>query len=184
MRNIVVSIIIYEAEVHFIYRFRFSCNTVISALLVYFMSKNCVLKIMVLQPDGTYKASYQQFNYGLSESFGMTRTTDGVGWVHKFTGNEIKMLFELLQYEEKTTGVVTLGSTIRKDICDHFGLSYRYLLEVLESLERKRGIVRKNRNELMLNPMYLYKGGSTNFIKKMDKFVEQELKNREKNEAK
>lgn len=144
------------------------------------MNKTCVLKILERQPDGTFKPIYQQFRYGLSETFSMVRTTDTLDWVHKFSGNELKLLLLLLEYEDKNTGVVTLGSVSRRKLREGFGKSARYIQEIMQYLEMKRGFVRITKTELMINPMYLYKGSSGNFVKKMDEFAEQELKNRQK----
>jgi len=93
-----------------------------------------------------------------SEKFKMCRTTEGLSWLMPLTGEEIKTLLFLLEFEKDYKTPFT--SEIRKELCLFLDISDRKLLMVIKSLEQKKFLIKLSRTDLLLNPIGFYKGSS------------------------
>lgn len=106
-----------------------------------------------------------------AETFGMHRTTEGVDWIFKFTGIEFQMMIVLLEIEDLKTGLISLTPLIREHVCSKFDKSDRYVREIIKSLVDKDAVVKITSQDLMLNPSYMYKGGTKIFKQKYQTYL-------------
>src|ERR1035437_2809130 len=97
----------------------------------------------------------------INERFIMCRTTDSLSWLKEFTGRELQMLMVLNQIENIQTKTVTLTPLIRKEIMEFFQISKTSLSTILTGMEDKKFLLRLSQSDILLNPIYIYKGESS-----------------------
>ena len=93
-------------------------------------------------------------------------------WIMLFTGNEVQLLILLLAFEDERTETVILTVNIRKRLAQLFGKSYRYVQRIIQQLEAKGALIRLSQDDLFLNPMYFYKGGTKNWKARNERYLE------------
>jgi Firmicute plasmid replication protein (RepL) len=101
-----------------------------------------------------------------NETFGMHRTTEGIEWVYKFKGNELQCLLTFSHLEDFKTGVVSLSPLRRKEVAKALEISVQSLSRVIKQLENKDALHRITDGDLILNPLYFYKGKSSKWGEK------------------
>ena len=110
-------------------------------------------------------------NFFNVESYQCIRTTEGVDWVLKFTGNEIQMIVLLVSIENSKTGLIYLSESNKKYLIDKFNSSERYIREIIKSLVDKDAVFKINSRELIVNPLYVYKNGLAPFKQKYQTYL-------------
>lgn len=93
-----------------------------------------------------------------SERFILLRTTDGLALVNKLTGPEMKMLINLLAFEEHEKHEVSLSKKKFLELQKAVGLSRRQCNLVISQLEKKRALTPLTKTDFILNPVYFYQG--------------------------
>ena len=121
----------------------------------------------------TGKIYSEEFHYvsGNEETFGMHRTTEGVDWIFNFTGVELQMLIVLLEIEDLKTGIINMTPMVRQHVCDKFGKTDRYIREIIHSLCEKDALLKITSQDLILNPIHMYKGGTKVFKNKYHTYL-------------
>lgn len=130
-----------------------------------------------IDEDGVPKQSQESYEYTNDETFGMIRFTSGTGHLHKYTGNELLLMIELLQLQDKNTGIVSLTASYRRILCNKCSISYRYLLRLISSIELKGGLKRCARNEIALNPTHFHKGSTNHVLTKIESYAKLKINN-------
>ncbi len=105
-----------------------------------------------------------------NETFGMHRTTEGVDWVFQFTGIELQMMIVLLEIEDLKTGIVSLTPLMKQHISSKFEKTGRYMREIIASLESKNALYKITTQDIILNPIFMYKGGTKVFKTKLNTY--------------
>ena len=95
-----------------------------------------------------------------SERFGFHRTTEGIEWICDFSGNEMKMLMILLEFENDKTMTVSLSKLEKDHILNLLNISKQYFYRVIKALIENDALVKLSSSDFVLNPMFFYRGGS------------------------
>jgi hypothetical protein len=93
-------------------------------------------------------------------------------WIMLFTGNEVQLLILLLAFENERTETIILTVNIRKRLAQLFGKSYRYVQRIMQQLEAKGALLRLSQDDMLVNPMYFYKGGTKNWKTKNERYLQ------------
>lgn len=135
------------------------------------MKRKVFEKQIVDLQTGEVVSEEVHYNSNNNETFGMHRTTEGIDWIFKFTGIELQMMIVLLEIEDLKTGLISLTPLTREHICHKFNVSDRYIREVIKSLVDKDALIKITSQDLMLNPSYMYKGGTKIFKQKYQTYL-------------
>jgi hypothetical protein len=107
-----------------------------------------------------------------NEQFGMHRRTDGLGWLFRLTGAEIKILITLLSFENPKTHIVTMGDMNFELLGEWMGMSIRQCKRLINSLEAKHALGKFTNTDYLLNPAYFYQGNSKNIVDRIRGFYQ------------
>ena len=131
------------------------------------MGKRKVFERQILDVNtGELHSEEVHYRYDNTETYGMHRTTSGLGWIKDFSGNEMKMLMLLLELEDIKSGVVSYSRLSREHLISFFGKSERHIASIIAALEAKKALVRLTQTDIVINPLFFYKGGTKNFKKR------------------
>ena len=130
-----------------------------------------------IDSDGVPHKSQQSYEYTNDETFGMIRFTSGTGHLHKYTGNELLLMIEMLQIQDKNTDLISMTPSYRRILCGKCKISYRYLLRLISSIELKGGLKRCGRNEIALNPTHFHKGSTNHVLDKIEWYAKLKINN-------
>ena len=137
------------------------------------MTKRKVFEKQILDvATGEIYSEEVHYTSNNNETFGMHRTTEGVDWIFEFTGIELQMMVVLLEIEDLKTGIVSLTPLMKSHLVDKFDKSSRYIREIIASLEHKDALFKITTQDIILNPMYMYKGGTKVFKTKLNNYIQ------------
>ena len=105
-----------------------------------------------------------------NETFGMYRLTTGAEWILDFQGRELQLIMVLLHFEDMKTRIVPMSHLVRKSILELFKISSSTLSNMLRDMEDKGFLLKLSRNDLLLNPLYFYRGGSHDIKQRITDF--------------
>jgi len=129
---------------------------------------------------GELKKKVSIKSHKVNEKFIMIRTTDGLKWLSKLKGSEYSLLTLLTAIIDYDKDIVKLTPSERKEIIEILGITYTSLSDMLKKLEDKRFLIRLNKSELKLNPLYSYRCSSNTIPSKIAEFNSIYEKNRGK----
>lgn len=135
------------------------------------MSKRKVFEKQIVDiSTGEIYSEEVHYSSNDNETFGMHRTTEGVDWVFQFTGIELQMMIVLLEIEDLKTGIVSLTPLMKQHISSKFEKTGRYMREIIASLESKNALYKITTQDIILNPIFMYKGGTKVFKTKLNTY--------------
>lgn len=106
----------------------------------------------------------------LVESSVAMRVTDGIDWISKFSGSDLKLLF-ILTGQANSNNIVELSPSVRKVVYETLDIKYQMFRMTLRSLISKGALKRMERDVFFINPLYTY-NGDTDDIKKYHETIE------------
>jgi hypothetical protein len=105
-----------------------------------------------------------------AERFVLCRKTNGLGWVNKLSGTEIKLLINLLEFENLQTHVVSLSKLQYARLCEMMNLTKKRCQQLLVDLEAKHALGSLTDTDFILNPAYFYQGESKDVLARINDF--------------
>jgi len=94
-----------------------------------------------------------------SEKFASYRRTEGIKWICEIDGLDLKILMFLVHFEHPDTHIIALSRNMKDDLCASFKITINYFYKILKRLIENRYVI-KIKDELMVNPSFIYQGDS------------------------
>ena len=98
------------------------------------------------------------------------RTTEGLKWISMFKGQELQMLMLLTHFENINTHIVSLSPLIREEIRSILKIKPSAFSNIIKELSNKKCLIKLSHSDLLLNPIYFYKGSSSNLKNRIEEF--------------